>query len=226
MPRISFRLPVLLATPVHCLQQREISWRLSISSSTMAVAYLICTTIIWLHCWKCYSCILRPYRFNYWMPSLNPPTHTPPTPARPPRKNTWNQPRGCLGGRGSCFVPRFRLAPFSDLSLKGVGGGLRVPPVLTWDAKGERKSPTFIRLFSSSLFFSFFSSLSLFLAVNVSSESLFTKNEKKEKNTSFIGLGPCIPLSFFPFKKSFLFCFWFINKVPYLCTTEHNSNKK
>lgn len=173
MPRISFRLPVLLATPVHCLQQREVSRRLSISSSTMAVAYLICTTIIWLHCWKCYSCILRPYRFNYWMPSLNPPTHThPPLPALHAKTHG-------ISPKGVC--PPLPFGPVLRSQLKGGGRGAESATSPDMRCQRREKESNVYSSLQQLPVFQFFLSLSVFLAVNVSSESLFTKNEKKRK---------------------------------------------
>ena len=87
--------------------------------------------------------------------------------------------------------------------MGGGGGGWLGP---RRGAPKERERPSFISSLQQLPVFLFF----LFLVVNVSSESIFTQNaknkQKKKEKTSFIGLGPCIPL-FFPFKKSFLFCF-------------------
>lgn len=177
----------------------------------MAVAYLICTTIIWLHCWKCYSCILRPYRFDYWMPSLNPPIHTHTHPHLCPpsmQKHVESAPR-VFGREGAMFCPPFRLAPFSDLSLKGGRRGGWECHQSWHEMPKERERVQRLFVSSAAPCFSVFSlSLFLFLAVSVSSESLFTKNEKKKKKYILHwprSLHPSV--FFFPFKKSFLFLF-------------------
>lgn len=118
------------------------------------------------------------------MPSLNPPIHTHTHPHLCPpsmQKHVESAPR-VFGREGAMFCPPFRLAPFSDLSLKGGGRGAEsaTSPDMRCQRR-EKESNVYSSLQQLPVFSVFSLSLFLFLAVSVSSESLFTKNEKKKK---------------------------------------------